>query len=385
MNGTPDEHFLRRRAWLAAAAASGAAALWPAAAALGAASPEPAASPPAADLDALLQAAMSGRAVPAMAALAIRGGEAGPLACRGRRSVDSPDPVRAGDAWHIGSCSKAMTATVIARLVERGSLAWSTPLATLLPDLAEGMQPAYREVTLVDLLSHRAGLPENPPIERLLAYFDDTRPLPAQRLDYARLALGEAPAAPPRTAFVYSNSGYVIAGLAAERASGQPWERLIRAELFDPLALRSAGLGATRPGQPAGHEGGRPSTGPRSGNPAVLAPAGDVHMSLEDWSVFVIDQMRGESGSGRLLQPPTYRLLHAPVPGTRSALGWGVRDGAPATLTHTGSDGAWFAALAMVPSKGNAVLVAANAAADAGGDAAVLQVLKGLLPTLAQG
>lgn len=117
----------------------------------------------------------------------------------------------------------------------------------------------------------------------------------------------------------------------------------------------------------------------------MLAPAGGVHISLEDWSVFVIDQMRGESGDGRLLQPPTYRLLHAPVPGTRSALGWGVRDGTPATLTHTGSDGAWFAAVAMVPCRGNAVLVAANAAADAGGDTAVLQVLKGLLPTLVQG
>lgn len=304
MNGTSDEHFLQRRALLAATAASGAAALWPALAALGPAPSAPVATPPPADLDALLQAAMSGRAVPAMAALAIRGGEAGALVCRGQRSVDGPDPVRAGDAWHIGSCSKAMTATVIARLVERGSLAWSTTLDTLLPNLAEGMRPAYREVTLVDLLSHRAGLPENPPIERVLAYFDDS---------------------------------------------------------------------------------GRPSTGPRSGNPAVLAPAGDVHVSLEDWSVFVIDQMRGESGEGRLLQPPTDRLLHAPVPGTRLALGWGVRNGTPETLTHTGSDGAWFAAVAMVPSRDNAVLVAANAAADAGGDTAVLQVLKGLLPTLVKG
>lgn len=384
MNLMPDGHILQRRTWLAAAAATWATALWPA----GAHCAEAAASaaiPAAGDLDGRLKAAMSGRTVPAMAALAIKGGEAGPLACRGFRLSDGADPVRAGDTWHIGSCSKAMTATVIARLVERGALAWATTLETLLPDLAEGMRPAYREVTLIDLLSHRAGLPENLPIERVLAYFDDDRPLPAQRLDYARQALGEAPAKAPRTAFVYSNSGYVIAGLAAERASGQPWEHLVRVELFDPLGLRSAGLGATGPGQPTGHEGGRPSTGPRSGNPAVLAPAGDVHISLEDWAVFVIDQMRGETGNGRLLQPQTYRLLHTPVTGTRSALGWGVRDGTAAMLTHTGSDGAWFAAVAMVPSKGNAVLVAANAAADAGGDAAVLEVLKGLLPALAQG
>jgi CubicO group peptidase (beta-lactamase class C family) len=342
-----------------------------------------ASTPTGPDLDVLLQAAMRDRAVPAMSAVVIRAGRVGDVVCRGLRSSDGDDPVRAGDAWHIGSCSKAMTATVIARLVERGLLAWTTPLVEMLPDLADAMHPAYRRVTLVELLSHTAGLPAGLPIDRVLTYFDDARAMPMQRLDYARRALAEAPAAPPRTAFVYSNSGYVVSGLIAERAAWQPWERLVQTELFDPLGMRSAGFGATPPGQPVGHEGGRPATGPKAGNPLVLTPAGDVHVSMEDWARFVLDQMQGESAAGRLLRAETYRFLHAPANGIKAALGWGVRDGSPSLLTHTGSDGAWFAAVAMAPTKGNALLLAANAGEDADGHLAVLQVMKPLMQTLA--
>lgn len=79
-------------------------------------------------------------------------------AVAGVRRIGGDDPIRATDFFQIGSTTKAMTAAVAARLVERGQIAWTTTLAEALPDLAEGMLPAYRVVTLEQLLNHRGGV-----------------------------------------------------------------------------------------------------------------------------------------------------------------------------------------------------------------------------------
>jgi CubicO group peptidase (beta-lactamase class C family) len=118
-----------------------------------------AAPPP--ELSAALEHAMASAKVPAMGALVIHDGKASEPAVRGVRRIGQADPVRADDRWLLGSDGKAMTATLVARLVDQGKLSWTTPLETMLPALAAGMRPEYRNVTLVDLLQHRAGLPEN--------------------------------------------------------------------------------------------------------------------------------------------------------------------------------------------------------------------------------
>lgn len=65
------------------------------------------------------------------------------------------------DVWLIGSDGKPMTATLIAKLVDRGKLSWTTQLSEMLPMLAKDMRAEYRTVTLLELLSHRAGLPHD--------------------------------------------------------------------------------------------------------------------------------------------------------------------------------------------------------------------------------
>jgi CubicO group peptidase (beta-lactamase class C family) len=76
----------------------------------------------------------------------------------GVRQAGAAAPIEAGDAFLIGSTTKAMTAALAARLVEQGRIAWTTTLAEALPDLAEGMRPEYRAVTLAQLLDHRGGV-----------------------------------------------------------------------------------------------------------------------------------------------------------------------------------------------------------------------------------
>ena len=343
---------------------------------------------PTVSLQARLTASMDGSKVPAMGAVLIRHGQVAELAVAGLRAKDEGELVRRGDVWHLGSNGKAMTATMVARLVERGLLSWDAPLSQLLPELAADMQAAYRDVTLRDLLAHQAGLQGDIDESWAAVFYKDKRPLHEQRLAFARIALAQPPAFARGAGDGYSNPGVLIAGLAAERATGLPYEALMQRELFEPLGLRSAGFGATHRGQPLGHKAGEPVEGVEADNPAVIAPAGGIYMSLEDWSRFAIDQMAGEQGRGKLLKAQTYRLLHQPArEGGKFALGWRAQDSMAGVnarhLAHTGSNQAWFALIVLKPDTEDAVLVTSNASEDAQADKAVRAVAIAALKAMA--
>lgn len=340
------------------------------------------------DLRTWLEASLDGSRIPAMGAVVIRQGQVTQRAVVGLRAKGGADPVQLDDVWHLGSNGKAMTATMVARLVERGVLSWDAPLSRLLPELAAEMQPAYRDVTLRDLFAHQAGLQADIDESWVAEFYKDKRPLHEQRLAFARIALAQPPAFARAAGDGYSNSGVVIAGLVAERASGLPYEALMQRELFEPLDLRSAGFGATHRGQPLGHKAGEPVEGIEADNPAVIAPAGGIYMSLEDWSKFAIDQMAGEHGRGKLLKTESYRLLHQPArDGGKFALGWRAQSSMAGVsarhLGHTGSNEAWFALIVLKPDSEDAVLVSSNASEDVHADKATRDVATRVLKAMA--
>jgi CubicO group peptidase (beta-lactamase class C family) len=343
------------------------------------------------DLDAVLKQAMDGTQTPALAALVMRDGKIAGQAVRGVRRNDQPDAVRADDVWLIGSTGKPMTVALIAKLVDRGVLSWDTPLAKMLPDLADSMRPEYRTVTLVQLLSHRSGLPENiGDLKFLDTFFTNSRPLPQQRLDLITAALKEAPAAAPGTEFVYCNTGFLIAAVIAERAAGADFEELMRREVFQPLGMDSAAFGPTHDGQPRGHRGGKPITAMMTksddGVPMMYTAAGNLHMSLHDWAQFCLDQLAGSRGNGKLLAPASYRLMQTAQPGSPSGMDWGVQDSIAGrkgpVLVHGGSDGNWLAWAVLFPEANTGVLAVANATEDMGGDKATKAVLGTLFTDL---
>jgi len=344
------------------------------------------------DLKARIAQAMQGTTTPAMGVLVIRNGKVAEHAVQGVRRNDAAPPATIDDQWMIGSTGKPITVAMIARLVEQGVLGWDTPLSTLLPDLAAQMQPAYRDVTLVQLLSHRAGLPENlTDAAALDAFFVDTRPLPVQREAYVKAALAEAPVHPPGTEFAYSNSGFLIAAVIAERATGKEVEALMQREVFQPLGMTGAGFGPTPAGQPLGHRGGKPVTkAPQKaddGVPPIYTAAGNLHMRLQDLALFAIDQLAGSQGKGTLLTPASYALMQTAQPGSGSGLDWGVQPSIAGrqgpVLVHGGSDGNWLAWVVLFPGQNNGVIAIANAAEDMGADQATMGVLGGLFAELA--
>jgi CubicO group peptidase (beta-lactamase class C family) len=123
----------------------------------------PAVAPADASLQAFLEqgvASMRERAqAPAVAALVQKDGEVVAEVAVGLRAEGHPEMVTTHDRWHIGSCTKAFTATMIARLVEQRVMRFEDTLAESLPQLAKDMNPAYRGITVFQLLSHTHGGP----------------------------------------------------------------------------------------------------------------------------------------------------------------------------------------------------------------------------------
>ncbi|HEX5257981.1 MAG TPA: serine hydrolase domain-containing protein [Sphingomicrobium sp.] len=324
--------------------------------------------------------------VPALGAVLIKDDKVEGSAVRGMRRNDRPDPVQPSDVWIIGSDAKAMTATMVARLVDRGLLRWNERLDEMLPEIARAGRPEYRGVTLVQLLSHRAGLAHDLADEKQFGLIGQSHQTTReQRLAYLRLALKDPPISRPGSAFSYSNTGYLVAAAAAERATGRSYERLMREELFGPLGMGSAGFGALPPGQPSGHSHGHPATAADL-NPLFFAPAGNIYLSLSDWAKFCIDQLAGARGHGRVLRPQTYRFVQTSQGDSGYGLGWGILASvvgrAGPALAHSGSDGNWFAEVVLFPRFRSGVLVVSNAGEDMGGDKADSVVIKAVLPDL---
>lgn len=299
--------------------------------------------------------------LPALVAAAAKRGHAPSKWFVGERLLGSGVPVTGQDVWHLGSITKSITSTLVARLVEQGAVRWDDTTGELLKDVAPDMHDAYRSASFRHLLSHRAGLPKDIPMDRFLTYSRDATNVREERASYAREAL-RMTAVGPR--FSYSNNGYVVAGAMLEAKLDTTWEDLVRTHVFEPLKLTSAGFGA--PGekgqltQPVGHffHNNRlvpicPGE-PFSDNPYVLGPAGRVHMGLDD----VLTYLAAHRDCTGFLKPDTWRTLHTAPFGGEYALGWVLRGGG--ALAHDGSNTMWYAQVLFDSETGVSAIAATN-------------------------
>lgn len=332
------------------------------------------------NINELLEAVRQRHRMPALAAAVVTSSGLLAQGAVGVRKAGTDVKVTVDDLWHLGSDTKAMTATMIGALEEQGRLKWDSTITDAFPELAAAFAPVMRKATLFQLLSHRAGLIENIEWSKI-AQTGTTR---EQREEALKMAARAPLRSAPGAGYVYSNLGYVVAGAMAERAANTSWEELMTRMVFEPLRMRSAGFGGTgTPGvidQPwPHHENGRPasSNGPKADNPPVMGPAGTVHCTMADWGRFITDQLKGARGERAMLRTFTYKMLHTPVGDSNYAPGWIVTErdwGGGTVLTHAGSNTLNYCVVWMAPRVDYAFLVCTNqggpAAAKATDDAA---------------
>ncbi|MBL8857316.1 MAG: beta-lactamase family protein [Planctomycetes bacterium] len=335
---------------------------------------------PVQDLGAVLKPIREQHDVPGMVCMVVKDGVIVAQGADGVRKRGGNDAITIDDKMHLGSNTKSMTATLCAILVEEGKLAWDLEVGKVFPELASSMDKGWAKVRLDQLLTNHAGAPANLDAgglwKKLWSHSGTPR---EQRLALVTGVLSRAPAAPPGKQFIYSNAGFSIAGAIAERVLDTPYEELLRARLFTPLGMKSAGFGA--PGtlgkidQPRGHrgDGAAVEVGPGADNPIAIAPAGRVHCSLPDWARYVGAHLVGETdrddGKQHLLKGTTFVKLHTPYAddGSNYAMGWVARSKRGArTLWHNGSNTMWYAEATLALDEGYAVLVATNQGGDAG-------------------
>ena len=379
------------------------------------------------NVDAILQSILGrGGERFGMAAAVLRGERIIAQGVAGVRKRGTAERITLDDRFHLGSCTKAMTATLVAMLVEEGKLNWTTTLGELFADTVKPMHPAWEKVTMRQVLAHRSGLPLDPDgLARVFNYFflapyaslrsrpesmrSSEETLPQQRLEIARQALSRPPKIPPGTKYWYSNEGYILAGAVLEHLTGRAWEDLMRERLFQPLGISTGGFGppgtAGKTDQPWGHSSfvGKPIDpgSPAAQFPLYYGPAGMAHMTITDWAKFIGLYLRGDPANphcqAALLKLDTFAELHAVAPATTYSKGWVMRgiiflctgDAAPAVtycagglispaswakgtrpgdtgrrICHGGSNGQWLCAVFIAPEIDFAVLVACNRGLD---------------------
>ena len=217
--------------------------------------------------------------------------------------------------FELGSVTKTMTGLLVADCVVRGEASLDTTIAEILGDDAGNCG----RVKLLDLATHRSGIPQAPPRE----FLDRTK---VDRLDpfvsfreadlLEALRLFDAPT-PPFT-FVYSNLGFMLLGFLLGRITKTPYVDLIRERIFAPLGMTSTVCGvAPAEARLPGYEGPL-QTGWRS---HPLPGAGGVGSNIRDLARYV---------AACISPPPSMAAafelalkVHAPNRG----LGWVHRDG----------------------------------------------------------
>ncbi len=295
----------------------------------------------------------------------------------GIRRMGGSESVLQSDMWFIGSAAKSMTATLLAVFVQEGKVSFETTLYELFPEYSDSFTDKAKSITIAHLLSHASGLSTNPAeslVELRDLVGDVTDPVEQRKIVLAR-AVSDELLFEPGSQFSYSNTGYVLAGAVIERIGGHSYESLLATYVFEPLGIVNYGFGhpaldsTDGIDQPWGHrplDDGLVPVSPDDSehvNPRLFDPAGNLHVSLGDWAMYAREHLNGTNGQGVLLESPAFERLNMPRNRESGyALGWGVlvENEMPIMLTHSGSDGNWFADIRIYPSTNKFLLLVSN-------------------------
>lgn len=283
----------------------------------------------------------------------------------GVRRIGEMTPISGKDHWHIGSCTKAMTALLYGDILRQKEMSWETSVADIFKDHVDVIDPAWELLTMEEVFTHRAGIKDFGAgwmMQRMI----DKQDLKTQRLESITTLLGVPPELPIGE-FRYSNLGYILAGGAIEIMTKKPWEEAMQSGLPGHImGSNKWGFGAPKGENPEGHRkpffGKKPKPVGQLGivtdNPPIFGPAGTVHASHEVWARFALAFLPGETAIGEDLKA---KLL-TPPEGEDYAFGWGVYEDAEHGLiySHSGSNTMWLAQVMVLPEKNTVILATTN-------------------------
>jgi CubicO group peptidase (beta-lactamase class C family) len=236
-----------------------------------------------------------------------------------KKTPASPETV-----YRIGSVSKLFTDIGVMQLVERGELDLDAPIQKYLPDF-KPHNPFHKDITLRQLMSHRAGLLREPPVGN---YFDPSE----LSLSAMVHSLNDTTLVyPPESHTKYSNAGVATVGYVLEKHSRQPFASYLRHAVLEPIGLRNSAF------QPEPELIARLSKaymwsydGLQFQAPKFelgMAPAGCMYSTVLDLGRFLsVLFNQGQGPNGRVLQAATLEMMRTPQfvkPDEKSGFGIG--------------------------------------------------------------
>jgi CubicO group peptidase (beta-lactamase class C family) len=278
----------------------------------------------------------------------------------GLANVETGEEVRPEMVFRLGSTTKMFTAAAVVLLAEQGRLNLNDPIGKHI----QGLAPKIAALTAHQLLSHTSGFLDEAPM--FGSQDDDALRKEAMAWTDARFF------AEPGQVYSYSNPGYWLAGLLAERAGGQPFADQVATSVFTPLGMsRSTFRPTVAMTYPLaqGHDvvNGKPQIIRPTANNTASWPAGSIFSNVIDLSRWMTAFLSGGMLDDKQALPAAVfsRLAspHAAIPGSSNRYGYGVTlgewRGLPA-VQHGGSRSGYGSIIRMVPSRGFGVVVLAN-------------------------
>jgi len=307
--------------------------------------------------------------IPEMSYAVVDAGTILEMAASGKHSIDLPDSASLNDRFHIGSNTKAMTAFMIARYVERGKLHWSTKFFDLFPDWKAGSNKAFASITLQDLLSHRAGIqPFQGEGDPTIPDFKGTAM--EKRWQFGKFVLTlEAVSIDSATPFLYSNAGYTLASMMLEKVARKSWEELVE-QLFNQdlhMNVKLSWPENQKRKDTWGHrfENGRliPVASNKGEHLDYTEPDGDINIRLKDYIRFIQLNLQGLAGKNNYLKAATYNFIHRGV--DHYSMGWyNIYENNKELSTHSGTAFTYYTLVHIDRTQNKAYIIFTNAFSD---------------------
>lgn len=186
-------------------------------------------------IDEFIQTEMAAIRIPGLALAIVHGNE---IIYQKGYGIAGPsgNPVTPQTPFNIGSVSKAFTALTVMQLVEAGKLELNAPVQRYLPWFRVADFEAATRITILDSLNHTSGIPTTVGND-----YPDKDDISQDALEHRVRALSNVELnRPVGSIFEYSNANYDILGLIVQVVSGQPYEQVVRQNIFFPLDMNNS-------------------------------------------------------------------------------------------------------------------------------------------------
>jgi serine beta-lactamase-like protein LACTB, mitochondrial len=178
-------------------------------------------------IESLVMMEMARHGIPGLALAIVSGSQVRLTLARGMADLENSVPARVDTVFRLASLSKAITATAVMQLAERGQIDLDAPIQKYVPAFPEKPWP----VTARELLCHQSGIRHHTDAEWVNTRHFET-------LTDSLSLFKDAPLAhEPGTRTLYSSYGYSLLGCAVETASGMSFVDYLQQNVFQPAGM----------------------------------------------------------------------------------------------------------------------------------------------------